>query len=78
LAVRDYPDGLAESSVALQGVTEQAINAEPQSALRKLKAGLRKLGLSDEDPPGRFAAMLPSDYSTGSSCGGIRTIWPSR
>lgn len=32
--VRDYPDGLSESSVAfLLGVTEQAINAETRTAL---------------------------------------------
>ncbi len=33
-----YPDGLSEGSVALLlGVTEQAINAETQNALRKLR-----------------------------------------
>lgn len=40
--VRDYPDGLSESSVAmLLDVTEQAINAETKSALRKLKIVMR-------------------------------------
>lgn len=40
-----YPDGLAEASVAvLLGVTEQAINAETRSALRKLKERLPSLG----------------------------------
>ncbi len=42
--VRDYPDGLAESSVAmLLGVTEQAINQETKIALRKIKSGLQSL-----------------------------------
>jgi hypothetical protein len=39
--VRDYPDGLSESSVAfLLGVTEQAINAETRTAPIKFRAGL--------------------------------------
>lgn len=41
----DYPDGIAESSVAvLLGVTEHAINAEAKAALAKFKAGM----LADE------------------------------
>jgi hypothetical protein len=41
---RDYPDGLAESSVALLlGVTEHAINAEAKAALVKFKAGMLAL-----------------------------------
>ena len=48
--VDDYPDGLAESSVALLlGVTEQAINQETKSALFKLKHGLQALRLESED-----------------------------
>ena len=47
---RDYPDGLAESSVSfLLGVTEQAINAETRTALVKFKAGLRELNFSNDD-----------------------------
>jgi hypothetical protein len=47
---RDYPDGLAESSVALLlGVTEQAINAETQSALRRLRAGLQEMRIGNDD-----------------------------
>lgn len=38
---RDYPEGLAESSVAfLLGVTEQAINAETRAAVDKVRAGV--------------------------------------
>ena len=49
--VRDYPDGLAESSVAfLLGVAEQAINAETRAALIKFRAGMRELALEAEDP----------------------------
>ena len=49
-AVRDYPDGLAESSVAvLLGVTEQAVNAESRTAMIKFRAGLRELALERED-----------------------------
>lgn len=48
--VRDYPDGLAESSVALLlGVTEQAVNAETRTAMIKFRSGLRKLALESED-----------------------------
>ena len=48
--VRDYPDGLSESSVAfLLGVTEQAINAETRTALLKFRAGLGKLALGADD-----------------------------
>lgn len=48
--VDGYPDGLSESSVALLlGVTEQAINAETKSTLRKLKAGLHAVRLDSYD-----------------------------
>lgn len=41
--VRDYPEGLSESSVALLlGVTEQAINQESRAALMKVRAGLHE------------------------------------
>lgn len=41
---RDYPDGIAESSVALLlGVTEHAINAETKAALIKFRAGMLAL-----------------------------------
>lgn len=49
-AVRDYPDGLSESSVAfLLGVTEQAINAEAQAALVKFRATIREQALDSDD-----------------------------
>jgi hypothetical protein len=48
--VRDYPDGLSESSVAfLLGVTEQAINAETRAAITKLKDGMRNLAIDRSD-----------------------------
>ena len=48
--VRDYPDGIAESSVALLlGVTEHAINAEAKAALIKLKAGMLALEREGEE-----------------------------
>ena len=47
---RDYPDGLSESSVAfLLGVTEQAINAETQSALNRFREQLIRVRFDRED-----------------------------
>lgn len=47
---RDYPDGIAENSVAyLLGVSHQAVSAETKAALIKFRAGLRELELESED-----------------------------
>lgn len=47
---RDYPDGIAENSVAyLLGVSHQAVSAETKAALIKFRAGLRDLALESED-----------------------------
>jgi hypothetical protein len=51
--VRDYPDGLAESSVAmLLGVTEQAINAETRTTMIRLRAKMRELAVETEPADG--------------------------
>ena len=47
--MREYQDGLSESSVASCSASQQVINAETRAALIKFRDGLRKLALEAQD-----------------------------